>query len=142
MVPKTSPKCSWARKARARPLASPPGANCSGGMSSAETVLLPRSSTLMINAADTSSRCAPRIRPAGLASVSSGSPSTSGITATPVSNPDRPSASFGKSSSDTAAIRAQLWCSAKSASFHRGRYSGWAMRWASPQPMTMTLRAM
>ena len=37
------------------------------------------------------------IRPRGLASVSLGSPVTSGITATPVSNPDSPSASFGKS---------------------------------------------
>ena len=32
------------------------------------------------------------------------SPSTSGITATPVSNPDRPSASFGNTSSATSSI--------------------------------------
>ena len=62
----------------------------------------------MITAAVSSSWRAPRMRPAGFCGVSSGSPSTSGITATPVSKPDSPSASFGNSSSETSAILDQL----------------------------------
>ena len=61
-------------------------------------MLLPTSMTLMITAAVVSSFLVLRMRPAGCAAVSSGSPSTSGITATPVSNPDRPSARRGNSS--------------------------------------------
>ena len=78
----------------------------------------------MISAAASSSRRAPRIRPAGLASVSPGSPWTRGITATPVSKPERPSASLGNSSSETPAIVAQLPCWTKSASRQRGSSSG------------------
>jgi hypothetical protein len=51
---------------------------------------------LMMIAADVSSRVAPRIRPAGFSGVSVGEPEICGITATPVSKPERPSASFGK----------------------------------------------
>ena len=54
----------------------------------------------MISAAVVSSLRALRMRPVGSAAVSAGSPLTSGITTTPVSNPDRPSASAGKTSSD------------------------------------------
>ena len=57
--------------------------------------------TLMISAAAVSSFFVLRIRPCGFRSVSSASPRTSGMTATPVSNPDKPSASFGNSSSAT-----------------------------------------
>ncbi len=57
--------------------------------------------TLMITAAVVSSRRAPRIRPSGRASESCGSPRTLGMTATPVSKPDRPNASFGKTSTDS-----------------------------------------
>ena len=53
---------------------------------------------LMITAAVSSSLRVPRMRPTGFSSVSSASPFTCGITATPVSNPDRPRASLGKTS--------------------------------------------
>ena len=53
----------------------------------------------MITAAVVSSRRVPRIRPTGLLlGVASALPLICGITATPVSNPDRPSASFGNTS--------------------------------------------
>ena len=58
----------------------------------------------MITAAVVSSFFVPRIRPVGFSSVSSGSPSTCGMTATPVSKPERPSASFGKTSRATPII--------------------------------------
>ena len=58
----------------------------------------------MMTAAVVSNRWVPRIRPAGRRGSSSGLPLTSGITATPVSNPDRPSASFGNTISATATI--------------------------------------
>ncbi len=51
---------------------------------------------LMIKAAVASSLRVLRMRPTGLASGSFGSPLTSGMTATPVSKPESPSASFGK----------------------------------------------
>jgi hypothetical protein len=50
----------------------------------------------MTAAAVRSSRRVLRIRPAGRFGSSSASPRTSGMTATPVSNPDRPRASRGK----------------------------------------------
>ena len=43
--------------------------------------------------------------------MSVGSPSTSGITTTPVSNPDNPSASFGNNSSAAPMIKNGLLCS-------------------------------
>ena len=52
--------------------------------------------TLMMSAAVVSSLRALRIRPVGASWVSVGSPATSGMTTTPVSNPDRPSARAGK----------------------------------------------
>ena len=52
----------------------------------------------MIRAAVVRSLCAPRIRPAGFASVSSGLPWICGMTATPVSKPESPRASLGKTS--------------------------------------------
>ncbi len=55
----------------------------------------------MIAAAAVSIRRVPAMRPSGRSSVSSSRPRTSGITDTPVSKPDRPSASFGKTMSAT-----------------------------------------
>ena len=81
---------------------SPPGWNSAAGISSVVTKELVIRKTLMITAAVVSSRLVPRIRPRGAASVSLASPWTCGITATPVSKPDMPSASFGKTSSATA----------------------------------------
>ena len=86
----------------------------SGGISSTETVVLAMSSTLMIRAAVESSFLVFRIRPAGLSSVSSASPRTSGMTATPVSKPESPRASFGKRITAIAAIIAGLPCCSKS----------------------------
>ena len=62
----------------------------------------------MISAAVVSSLRASRIRPRGCAGVSPGSPRTCGITATPVSKPDSPSASFGKTSRATPTIASGL----------------------------------
>ena len=70
----------------------------------------------MISAAEVRSFWVLRIRPAGFAGVSSGSPFTSGITATPVSKPESPSASRGKTSRATATIMIGLPCWVKSAS--------------------------
>ena len=53
----------------------------------------------MMTAAVVSSFRAPSIRPAGFSSVSPARPRICGITATPVSKPDRPRASLGKTSS-------------------------------------------
>ncbi|MCY1236597.1 hypothetical protein D9M72_492600 [compost metagenome] len=65
---------------------------------------------LMIRAAVVRSLCAPRIRPSGFASVSSGLPWIWGMTATPVSKPDRPRASLGKTSSAMPIITSGLPC--------------------------------
>ena len=62
------------------------------------TIADPISITDMISAAVVSSFFALRMRPVGSASVSLASPLTSGMTTTPVSNPDRPSASAGNTS--------------------------------------------
>lgn len=71
--------------------------------------------TLMTTAAVVSSFFVPRIRPAGFSSVSSASPWTWGMTATPVSKPERPSASLGKTSRATPTIAITLPCCAVSA---------------------------
>ncbi len=78
--------------------------------------LLVMRKTLMMRAAVVSSFLAPRIRPAGFSSVSPESPSTCGMTATPVSKPDRPSASFGNTTRAMAIIMNGLPCSAVRAS--------------------------
>jgi hypothetical protein len=70
---------------------------------------------LMISAAVVSSRRVLRIRPAGRSGSSFGPPLTSGITDTPVSNPDRPRASLGNTTSATATANHQLPRSASNA---------------------------
>ena len=55
--------------------------------------------TLIVTAAVVSSRRVPRMRRSGRPGASDASPWICGMTATPVSNPERPSASFGKTSS-------------------------------------------
>ena len=59
----------------------------------------------MMMAAVVSSLCAPRIRPTGWLGSSSGLPLICGMTATPVSKPERPRASFGNTSSATPTTR-------------------------------------
>ena len=95
-VPNTGPRYSCAKYASARPFACPPFWNSLWGIRSVVTRLDVMRNPLMISAALVSSRRVPRMRPAGLLGVSEGSPCTKGITATPVSKPDRPRASFGK----------------------------------------------
>ena len=73
-------------------------------------ILLPTSATLMISAAVASSLFVLRILPIGFASVSPASPRTSGMTATPVSKPESPSASFGNRSRTKTTIIAGLPC--------------------------------
>jgi hypothetical protein len=80
-------------------LAAPPGWNSGCGMSAVVITLEVIRNTLIITAAVVSSRRVPRIRPSGSSSVSAGSPAICGITATPVSNPDRPNASLGNTNS-------------------------------------------
>ena len=58
----------------------------------------------MMSAAVVSSLRALRMRPSGFSAVSVGSPLTSGMTTTPVSKPDSPRASAGKTSSDAPMI--------------------------------------
>ena len=65
-----------------------------------------------------------RMRPVGASSVSVASPRTSGITATPVSNPDSPSASFGKRMTAIATIIIGSPCCSKSAIFQLANVSG------------------
>ena len=65
-------------------------------MSSVVTRLLEISITLMIDAASVSSLPVLRMRHAGCRGSSVAQPLINGMTTTPVSNPDRPSASRGK----------------------------------------------
>ena len=87
-------------------------------------MVLAMSSTLMMSAAVESSFFVFRILPAGLSSVSVMSPRTSGMTATPVSKPESPSASFGKRITAIAAIMAGLPCCANSDARQRSITSG------------------
>jgi hypothetical protein len=64
----------------------------------------------MIAAAPVSSFFVFSMRPRGFSRVSPASPLTSGMTTTPVSKPERPSASFGKRKSATATIIGALPC--------------------------------
>ena len=95
----------------------------------------------MISAAVVSSRRVPGMRPAGSCSVSVGAPRTCGITATPVSNPDRPSASFGNTSSATATIISGSACCAVSALVQSATTTGWPTTWASATATTTRLSA-
>ena len=72
--------------------------------------------TLMMSAAVSSIRWLRRIRFAGCAGSSSAAPRTSGIIVTPVSKPDRPRASLGKTSSAIpTTIHGLLLCDVSSA---------------------------
>ena len=104
--------------------------------------LLAINSTLMISAAAKSSLFVLRMRPRGFASVSFASPLTSGITATPVSNPESPSASFGKTNKPTSMIMVQLpptrGCPSKA--FCQFEITeGFCATWYKPTPRTTTL---
>ncbi len=79
----------------------------------------------MITAAVVSSLRVSRIRPVGFAQVSESSPLTCGITATPVSKPDMPRASFGNTSSATPTIASGEECAAVIASVQSPIFTGW-----------------
>ena len=98
--------------------------------------------TLMITAAVASIRWVPRMRPTGCCSSSPPgparrAPSTWVITATPVSKPDMPSASFGNTRSETATIIAGLPYSAFNAWVQSVTTWGWVATWASATAMTI-----
>jgi hypothetical protein len=92
----------------------------------------------MISAAVVSSFFPLRMRPFGCDGLSSGSPATSGRTATPVSKPDNPSARCGNRSRATTIILPTLPCSARAIAFQPGNISGCSHRWWSPHPTTNT----
>lgn len=94
----------------------------------------------MITAAVVSSLRVSRIRPVGFSYVSVGSPSTCGITATPVSKPDMPSASFGKTRSATPIIASGEECSAVIASVQSPILTGWLSTCQAETARTTTLR--
>lgn len=69
----------------------------------------------MIAAAVVNRCLAPRMRPIGCSGVSPGPLLMSGITATPVSKPERPSANLGKTSNAMATITSGFPCCCVSA---------------------------
>jgi hypothetical protein len=75
-----------------------------GGISVLTTIDEASRNADMMTAAVSSSLRVLRMRPAGCAGWSSGSPLISGMTATPVSKPDSPRASFGNSTSTRASM--------------------------------------
>ena len=138
-VPNALPRYSWARYASARPLADPPVLNSSAGISSVVTKLVVTRKTLMITAAVVSSRRVPAIRPAGACSVSVSWPRTSGMTATPVSKPDRPSASFGNTTRATPIITSGSLYLPVSAADQSPTTVWWPTMWASATITTTAL---
>ncbi len=100
---------------------------------------LSTSIALMITADVVRSFLAPTIRPTGLASVSPGRPWISGMTATPVSNPDRPSASLGKTTSETSTIATGSGCSRLRRFRHSVTTWGAVATCQSASPTTTTL---
>ena len=97
--------------------------------------------TLISRAAHVSSFLVPRIRPAGRSSVSVRSPLTCGITATPVSKPESPRASCGKTIRATATIITGLPCAVVSAAPQSGTTEGWVAICQRETESTTTLSA-
>ena len=96
----------------------------------------------MITAATVSSRLVPRIRPRrSFLRVGVRHRCTWGITATPVSNPDRPSASWGNTISATATIMTGSPCCSVSAAPQSGTSDGCVATCHRDTPMTTTLRS-
>ncbi len=94
----------------------------------------------MINAAVVSSFRVFRIRVAGWAGSSSAAPSTCGITATPVSKPDRPRASFGNTTSEMPIITQMFECSVVSMPRQFVTSSGAVITFQSALPITIRFR--
>ena len=72
--------------------------------------------------------------------MSPASPLTCGITATPVSNPDRPSASFGNTSSAMPIIASGLLCSTDNALDQSTTRPGCSNKWIRPVTTTTKFR--
>ena len=98
-------------------------------MSSVVTTLLETRKTLIVSAAAVSSRFAPAIRPRGCSSVSPGAPAICGITATPVSKPDSPSASLGNTRRATATTISGSACEVVRAACQSVTTDGWVTTW-------------
>ena len=94
----------------------------------------------MITAAAASSLLVLRIRPTGLASLSPGSPSTCVVTATPVSKPESPSASLGKTRNASATMARGLPFSRVSVSVQWLMTVGFSTTCQSEAAMTTRLR--
>ncbi len=121
--------------------------NSSGGISVAVTIAEPSKKIDMMPAAVASSIRVWRMRPWGFSGVSSGSPLISGITATPVSKPLRPSANLGNSNTLMATI-ASGPCPETGGACSKYQFPsmtfvyqvvnrcGWATRYTRPLPMT------
>ncbi len=110
-------------------------------MSSVVTRLDSTSAMLMMTAAVVRSLRAPAIRPSGRRSVSLGAPTICGITATPVSKPERPSASLGNTSRATPTTASQLGCCVVSRRVQAEISSGCVATSASPTATTTALSA-
>jgi len=118
----------------ARPFAAPPSAKAFAGMSSVVTKLVAMRKMLMMTAAVARSQRVLRIR------SSRSFPLMSGITATPVSKPESPRASFGKRMRQTPSIPKTLGCCAKRALFHCEITSGRWMIASIATPVTTAFR--
>ena len=106
------------------------------------TIAEPISMTDMISAAVVSSFLVFRIRPVGSAALSVASPLTRGMTTTPVSNPDRPSASAGKTSSEAPSTASGEAWAAVTASVQSVTVPGSCATCQNPLATTTTLRPM
>ena len=141
MLPKPSPNMPWARNDKARPLAAPPGWNSGAGISRVVTIDEQTRKTLMVRAAVSSNFLAPAMRPVGRFSVSPGLDRICGMTATPVSNPERPKANLGKTRSAMAIIIHGLLCSAVRLSHQWSTGAGFWIRETNAVAITTTFSA-
>ena len=116
----------------ARPLAGPPSLYSPAGISTAVTKLETTSKTLIKMAAAASNLRVLAMRP-GISS-----PSTRGITETPVSKPERPSARRGNTSTAARTISRGPPDMNKSP-FHLAISSGWAITSETARPSMTTL---
>ena len=107
-------------------------------MSTTVVKLVVTRNALMMTAAVVSRRRAPLIRPSGSSSVSVAWPRICGMTATPVSKPERPRASFGKTSSAMPTTISGLPWDVVRASHQLSTATGWRMTSKIVVTTTMT----
>lgn len=121
------------------PVGGAAGLELLGGISSVVMKLVVTRKTLITTAAVVSNRRVPAMRPAGARSVSVSAPWTSGITATPVSKPDSPSASFGNTTRATPIITSGSLYLPVNAEDQSPTTVGWPTMWASATTTTTAL---